>query len=463
MNHEPLQFIKSATYQSTTSTLSYKLALTMASTTNSKSSRNTRYPAIAMQQYLDTDIRRQCQKSTHEKSNVIHKSTHILSRWSGKDKSTDSRSIESFPLHGVAYHQQTRQGGGFRDPGCNLFPRSSSVGLSASNCISASSIVRARERSFSLNDHPRGKTNKYGGLTTSQKAEIVIKDDMQWHKLQQSLRDADGVWKLLGMRQVIDAHLQKRLEEMERLEEALREQIGPIQNDLSEHSASMETLGAQEEVGVVGTVKKFARRASTATHNYLVHQNKNSKKEHVESALNGQNEPWPIHLSEHSAVETKREIGVVGSGKKILRRVSLATHDALLDRNKNSRVEHLEPALSEQKNGAILFGVNDHSAAVGSVKKFMRRVSFVPSSDCRSSKMQLSESAGRNGSKDKNGKVERVALSREPYVMQHTVIAADSANVEKNEEVGVVGTTAQNFQPNDLANRSTDDGNKRNS
>lgn len=317
----------------------------MARTNNSRSSRSTRYPAIVMQQYLDTDIRRQCQKSTHEKNNITHKSTNILSRLGGKDKSTDRRSIESFPLHGAAYLQQTRECGGFRDPGCNLFPRSSSMGLSASNCISGSCIVRAKERSLSLNDHPRSKTSKYDGLTTSQKAEIVIKDDMQWHKLQQSLRDADGVWKLLGMRQVIDAHLQKRLEEMERLEEALREQTGPIHNDLSQHSASMETSGTQEVVGVVGAVRKFARRASIATHNYVVHQNKNSKKEHVESALKEQIEPRPNHLSEHSNVETKREIGVVGSGKKILRRVSLATHDALLDRNKNSRFERLEPAL----------------------------------------------------------------------------------------------------------------------
>lgn len=113
----------------------------------------------------------------------------------------------------------------------------------------------------------------------------------------------------------------------------------------------------------------------------------------------------------------------------------------------------------------MLYGVHDHSAAAGSVKKFMRRVSFVPSSDfvhqSRSSKIQLSESAGRNGSKEKNAKVERLAHSREQYVMQHTDLAADSANVETNEEFGVVGTTAQKFQPDDLAKHSTDDGNKR--
>jgi hypothetical protein len=217
-----------------------------------------------------------------------------------------------------------------------MFPKSSSMGMSTSDRISGSNIARTRERSFSLNDHPGAKTSKYDGLTTAQKAEIVINDDMQWHKLQQSLREADGVWTHLGVQQVIDTHLQMRLEEMERLEEALKEQNGPCPNDAPEHSAALETIETQEVVGVVGAVKKIARRASVVTHNYLVNQNKNIKKEQLESALNERNGPRHINLSENSAAETKKDVGVVETVKKISRRFSLATHNDLLNQNKNS-------------------------------------------------------------------------------------------------------------------------------
>jgi len=556
----------------------------MASSNNSKSSNNTRYPAIAMQQYLDTDIRRQCQKITQgNNKKVTQKLMPILSGWGGRDKTTGSRSNQSFPLNGAAYHrqsrlcggfrdpgcnmfsrsssmgmsandrisesniararerslslndhpggktskraayhQQSRVGGGFRDPGCNLFPRSSSMGMSTSDRISESNSARSRQRSLSLNDHSRAKTKKYDGLTTAQKAEIVINDAMQWHKLQQSLREADGVWTHLGVQQVIDTHLQMRLEEMERLEEALREQNGLCRNAIPEHSAAVETIEIQEVVGVVGAVKKFARRASVATHNYLVNQKKNIETEQLESALNERNGPRHINLSEHSAVETKKDVGVVETIKKISRSYSLATHNDLLNQNKNCKEERLELAFRVQKNKAKP-GVSNHSDATGSVETFIREASLATSThwpnESRSGKMKLSESAsgGQNGPKpneltvgetneevevvntisrvslatnlvnqDKNGKVEHLALSRQQNFMKHydsiehstdveiheelgvvnntTQIfmpdtAEHSADVETHEEVLVVGTTTQSCQPNDIAEHFPDDGN----
>jgi hypothetical protein len=56
----------------------------------------------------------------------------------------------------------------------------------------------------------------------------------------------------------------------------------------------------------------------------------------LESALNERNGPRHINLSENSAAETKKDVGVVETVKKISRRFSLATHNDLLNQNKNS-------------------------------------------------------------------------------------------------------------------------------
>jgi hypothetical protein len=116
----------------------------------------------------------------------------------------------------------------------------------------------------------------------AQKVEIIVNDDIQWLKLQQSLRDhADGLWTSLAVQQVLHIYVQQRIDEMERLELALLEPNGPPKAVASNDTASNSTINndpvaiaVAEEVGVVYAVKKFARRASQlATQSYLAPHN----------------------------------------------------------------------------------------------------------------------------------------------------------------------------------------------
>lgn len=107
-----------------------------------------------------------------------------------------------------------------------------------------------------LNPEPQQGTpkqpSKYDRLTLAQKVDIIVNDDIQWLKLQQSLRDADGLWTSLGVQQVLNDHVQRRIEEMEQLEFAMSELNGP--------STTVNDDKKEEPSTVVGTLTQFARK-----------------------------------------------------------------------------------------------------------------------------------------------------------------------------------------------------------
>lgn len=244
-------------------------------------------PPISMQLYREMDIRVQCANMANgnkKPASLLRKpSVNMLTGWSGHaNKSLKTSSWDHHLSSGAGTHQHNRGSGvaGSRS-GYVWFPNGSTGRLQHKSASlgsdSLNSSVAARARFLSS----RGSTSnvastapgKYDGLTTAQKVEIIVNDDIQWLKLQQSLRDANGLWTSVGIQQVLYSHVQQRIDEMERLEKALNEENGPLrQNSLSDASPSVAT---REEIGVVSAVKKFARRASLVTQNYLVHHNNN--------------------------------------------------------------------------------------------------------------------------------------------------------------------------------------------
>lgn len=272
-----------------------------------------RNPALSMQLYLESDLRRQCIQSVNDsnsnskkiaglvglkKSNsasmglntVASSRATMLGGWSTSHSNASPKYYSNAPMNntsswitGTSSAQQQppppllrRKSLWFHStPNTNNKNNSSMAPSSRhlkSHSMGSDSTASSNASSTNATTITR-RSSKYDGLTLAQKVEIIVNDDIQWLKLQQSLRDhAEGLWTSLAIQQVLHTYVQQRIDEMEQLEYALNEPNGPPSATDATSTESAATATA-EDVGVVSAVRKFARRASLATQSYLASQN----------------------------------------------------------------------------------------------------------------------------------------------------------------------------------------------
>mmetsp|Transcript_16431 Transcript_16431/g.23447 ORF Transcript_16431/g.23447 Transcript_16431/m.23447 type:complete len:225 (-) Transcript_16431:237-911(-) len=90
----------------------------------------------------------------------------------------------------------------------------------------------------------RDRKGKYDNLTFAQKVEMIVKDQMQWLKLKQSLREAGR--SNFAVQQVLHKHVQQRIDEMEQLELAMYE----CNKNLSLRNSNKKQSRVEKSVGV---------------------------------------------------------------------------------------------------------------------------------------------------------------------------------------------------------------------
>lgn len=264
---------------------------------------------MTMQQYLENDLRRQCMRGIVDSQSNNHNGMKIAGLV-GLKKSSSTANVAAGRLGGwSASHSASAapmNNSSWITGGALTQPRRKSLWFQNSNNGTATATTRPSTSSSILptprhhfkshsmgsdSNHPSStsaaaaiprRSGRYDGLTLAQKVEIIVNDDIQWLKLQQSLRDhADGLWTSLAVQQVLHIYVQQRIDELERLESALLEPNGSPSAAASTDTATNNTINndpvaiaVAEEVGVVYAVKKFARRASQlATQSYLAPQN----------------------------------------------------------------------------------------------------------------------------------------------------------------------------------------------
>jgi hypothetical protein len=274
---------------------------------------------MTMQQYIDTDIRRQCMRGVIEAQSNSSNGMKIAGLVGLKKSNSTANGAASGRMGGwSASHTPSAapmNNSSWMTSGApnttTAQSRRKSLWFQSSNTAAAATTTNSRPSTSSslpptsrhhFKSHSMGsdsnnssstptattataprRSSKYDGLTMAQKVELIVNDDIQWLKLQQSLRDhADGLWTSLAVQQVLHIYVQQRIDEMERLESALLEPNGPpAAAAASTDTATSNTIindpvatAVAEEVGVVSAVKKFARRASQlATQSYLAPQN----------------------------------------------------------------------------------------------------------------------------------------------------------------------------------------------
>lgn len=104
----------------------------------------------------------------------------------------------------------------------------------------------------------------YLQLNMHDKVQLVMKDDVQWAKLQRSLREETSTWTSLGIQQVITTHIDARVKEMEIMRHAKAE---------LQHSDSIEEaddgqaarVPSEAKNQLVESVRLFAMRATKRT------------------------------------------------------------------------------------------------------------------------------------------------------------------------------------------------------
>jgi hypothetical protein len=289
---------------------------------NNGSNNNKRSPSMTMQQYIDTDIRRQCMRGVIEAQNNSNNGMKIAGLVGLKKSNSTANAAAAGRVGGwSASHtpsaaamnniswinsgapstttaQSRRKSLWFQSSNTTTTAATTNSRPSTSSSLPPTSRHHFKSHSIGSDSNNSSSTptattvtaaaaprhrSKYDGLTMAQKGEIIVNDDIQWLKLQQSLRDhADGLWTSLAVQQVLHIYVQQRIDEMERLESALLEPNGPPSAAAASTDATTGNTitndpvatAVAEEVGVVSVVKKFARRASQlATQSYLAPQN----------------------------------------------------------------------------------------------------------------------------------------------------------------------------------------------
>jgi hypothetical protein len=192
--------------------------------------------ALSMQSYLETDIRRQCLliAKKPQKSDSFRSSS--MGFFSGRQQHQNTNRL-AHPCSewGKAHNPNQKLSTG-------LFSRLNSDQLGLQTNHSSKAPKKC------------GGTGKYDNLTTARKVEMIVSDDVQWLKLQQSLRDT-GVWTSVGVQQVLHEHVRQRINDKEQLESAMSEINGPRRS-----TTPMNEEKKEEPATVVGTLTQFARK-----------------------------------------------------------------------------------------------------------------------------------------------------------------------------------------------------------